>query len=230
MIDTNEPEPALDEPSIDELERQAHIAAERLRKARRNEVERRTLGAFRDQVKDHEKQHGDLIERQTSYDTDSKARLFTFGAFDGAVDGSLVWVLLGSIYAVEKDPNENFTTLKTADGPLGVRQSPDEVFNEFTRIRFEGSAEAVRENQAELSRREDKVRNQQPITPTAEDAHEDATLFKGPDFQTVSDLVGADIEDDDVCDECGGGPFTGLDGRTHDASCSLSIGNTVDPQ
>lgn len=183
---------------IEKLERDARKASKKLREAREAENERRTLGSYRDVVTDATEAHNELIERQTGYDTNDKARLFSFGAFDGAVDGSLVWARLDAVYAVEKDPNEKFTMLKTVDGPLAVTQAPDEVFNEFTRVRFAGSAERVREMQGELLRREDKVRDAKAKRKAKADKKLGTPGSTGPDFQAVSDLVGTDLDDDDL--------------------------------
>jgi len=194
------------EPSIEVLRDNAREANRLLHLAEQKEHERRTLGSFRDQVKDQEQQHVDFLERQTSYDTDSKARLFGFGAFDGAVDGALVWVTLGAIYAVEKQPNEDFTFIKTVDGPIAVKQSPDEVFNEFQRVRFEGLAENVREAQAELARREEKVKEGRALVSAAPaDASngsgpETQITSERPNFQAVSDAVSGDNSE---CPDCG---------------------------
>lgn len=177
---------------IERLEKKARSAAKALAKAREEERDRRTLGSFRDMVTERTEAHNDLIDRQTGYDTNDKARLFAFGSFDGALDGSLVWARLDAVYAVEKNPNESFTMLKTMDGPLAVAQTPDEVFNEFTRVRFAGSAEQVRELQGELLRREDKVR----AAKEKRDA-KSAASTPGPDFQAASDRVMGVIDDDD---------------------------------
>lgn len=180
---------------IEALEKRARQAAKKLRDAREAENERRTLGSYRDVVTEATEAHNELIQRQTDYDTNDKARLFSFGAFDGAVDGALVWTRLDAVYAVEKDPNEKFTMLKTVDGPIAVTQAPDEVFNEFTRVRFAGSAERVREMQGELLRREDKVRESKEKRKAKADAKA-ADTQTGPNFQKVSDLVGTADEDD----------------------------------
>jgi hypothetical protein len=189
-------------PSIDELQENARRANEALRKAREYELEKRTLGSFKTETADIAQRHDELVDRQTSYDTDSKARLFSFGAFTGAMDGTLIWARIDSIYAVEKQVDERFTNLKTVDGILAVSDSPDEVFNEFQRIRFEGSAEQVREYKAELARREEKVKKHEKITPPSpEAAAAEAKLADliatGPDFRSASAAATYEDEFDD---------------------------------
>lgn len=186
---------------IEALEKRARQAAKKLRDAREAETERRGLGAFRDQVTEITDNHNERVERQTSYDTNDKARTFGFGAFDGALDGTLRWVRIDSVYALEVEVpsadsgRKSTTMLKTVDGPVDVAQSADQVINEFIRVRNAGSAEYVREMQGELIRREDKVNEAKAKRKAKADAKA-ADTQTGPDFQKVSDLVGTADEDD----------------------------------
>lgn len=183
---------------IEILEKRARAANKKLRDAREAESEKRGLGAFRDQVTEITEQHNERIERQTRYDTNDKARTFGFGAFDGALDGTLRWVRVDAVYALEVEvPSADSgrvatTMLKTVDGPVDVRQSADEVINEFIRVRNAGSAEYVREMQGELIRREDKVQADKKKRKDKADAK---AAKSGPDFGSVSDGIGADPDD-----------------------------------
>lgn len=183
---------------LEKLENARRKLDRKISKKRSEENDRRGIAGYRDMVNDYTKEHNDRVERQTGYDTTDKARTFGFGAFDGAIDGALVFARVDAIYAVEKDPNEKFTMLKTVDGPLAVTQAPDEVFNELTKVRFSGSAEQVREMQGELFRREDKVAAAKNKAKAKADKKLGTPGSTGPDFQAVSDLVGTDLDDDDL--------------------------------
>ena len=192
--------------SIEELEQAAEEAQRRLRRAREKQQEKRGIGQLRENVKDGREAFTKYVERIESYDADMKTRLFGMGAFDGSLDGSLVWVLVGAIYAVEKDPNEKFTTLKTADGPLGVKQSPDEVFNELFRVRFAYREDGLRDAEAELKRREDEFEKAPAdavvVTPVDNPDFDPTNLENPPTpswpvFSTTTDLEDDDDDDDD---------------------------------
>jgi len=189
------------EPSIEELRQTLDDARKALATAEERNYEKRSIKDFRETVDNQSKVHDDYVERQTSYDADTKARLFGFGAFTGKT-GEAMWILAGSIFAVERDPNETFTVIKTASEPMGVNESPDEVFNELFRIRFEGSAENLREAKAELGRRVDE--HEKPAEPEPETVDDSDPVDNLPDFRAVSEGLEAGLDAD-------GFPFDGED-------------------
>lgn len=190
------------------LENEARKINNKLAKARTADYEKRTLGALRDSVKDAEERFGDLIDRQTSYDTNEKMRVFGFGAFDGGLDGSLRWVRMNSVYSVEVElphvdsTNQKvITMLKTVDGPVDVSQSPSEVADEFVRVRFAYESEQVREMQSEQLRRENKIAERKQKAKDKATKAKPASRAKsdGPDFGAVSRAVnGEDSGDEDL--------------------------------
>ena len=188
-----DPGPDSPEQGIAELEEQSRLANEKLYKAKEREHEKRTLGSFKQAVDDQQETQDAYVSRIAAYGADTKARLLGYGAFNGS-QGELVWIVAGSIYAIEKDPNESFTMLKTASEPFALSDSPDAVLNELMAIRFEGSQEAVRENQAEYVRRASRSAESDGAKKRP-DTH--ASTSTGPDFQSVSDLVGSDLDDPD---------------------------------
>ena len=186
---------------LDKLEDDARKANNRLREARKLEAEKRSIGGLRDQVKESQDAFNEDLERQTSYDTNDKARVFGYGAFTHR-DGSLKWVRTEAIYAVEVETPEPHsgakanTLLKTVDGIVDVSESADAVFNELMNVRFAWRSEMVREQHAELMRREDRVTNAKAKKKAKELKKQ---IKKGPNFQAASDAATAfdPGEDDD---------------------------------
>jgi hypothetical protein len=198
---------------IEKKEKQARKINKQLRELREAENEKRTLGAYRDYTKEAGEKHNELVNRHAGYDTNDKAHIFGYASFDGALEGTLRWVRVEAVYAVERElpgpDGKSITMLKTVDGPVDVSQSPDEVFNEFDLVRFAYSKEQVNEMQAEQARREGKIaeRKEKAKKKAAKAAghdHEGATddasglPFGGPKFKRVSDEVSADESGDDL--------------------------------
>lgn len=191
---------------IERLEKIARKTNKKLREAREAENEKRTLGSYRDYTKEAVEKHNELVTRHQGYDTNDKARIFGYASFDGALEGTLRWVRMEAVYAVERElpgpDGKSITMLKTVDGPVDVAQSPDEVFNEFDLVRFAYSKEQVNEMLAEQTRRENKIAERKQKAKDKEakrnghEGHSDEPTglpLGGPDFKKVSDLVGADV-------------------------------------
>jgi hypothetical protein len=51
--------------------------------------------------------------------------------------GSALWLVAGSVFAIEKDPNETFTWVKTPSGDFGVMESPQAVMTQLHEV-FDG--------------------------------------------------------------------------------------------
>lgn len=57
-------------------------------------------------------------------------------------EGSALWLVAGTVWAIEKSPNESFTMIKTAAEPIAVIESPQDVIDQLAEI-FLGPQEPV---------------------------------------------------------------------------------------